>query len=254
MPGEVGPGVPRHGVLRSAVLHLAPGLAMLGFYLLAAPWFMARGYPPLMASLVTIPLILAPWMLGYLAWEGRRRSGSFDVLAAVTYRARVSRLHYLVFGLPILLWGAVVFGVADAWLTPRLVEGLSAALPRWFLAPVEVEELVAMPTGSLVAFLGALVLFAGIVAPVIEELYFRGHLLPAVQHWGPLAPVITVALFTLYHFESPWEGPGRFLVVLPMVLVVWRTRSVRFGIVVHVALNLLSALALTVAVIGMRAA
>jgi uncharacterized protein len=61
-----------------------------------------------------------------------------------------------------------------------------------------------------------------------------------------------VALFTLYHFESPWENPARFLVVLPMASVVWARRSVRFGVVIHVLLNTLSALAVTVAVLAAR--
>jgi membrane protease YdiL (CAAX protease family) len=61
-----------------------------------------------------------------------------------------------------------------------------------------------------------------------------------------------VALFTLYHFESPWEGPVRFAVVLPMAWAVWKLRSVRLGIVVHVALNTLSAIALALAVMGAR--
>jgi membrane protease YdiL (CAAX protease family) len=87
---------------------------------------------------------------------------------------------------------------------------------------------------------------------VVEELYFRGHLLPAVDRYGAWAPVLTVALFTLYHFESPWESPGRFLLVLPMAWVLWRKRSVRFGVVVHVALNTLSALGLTCAVLAAR--
>jgi uncharacterized protein len=82
--------------------------------------------------------------------------------------------------------------------------------------------------------------------------YFRGHLMPALSRFGIWTPVIGVALFTLYHLESPWEGPARFLVVLPMAFAVWRTRSVSVGITVHVALNTLSAVALAVAVFAAR--
>jgi uncharacterized protein len=244
---------PRHGVAKSAALHVAPGVVMLLFYVTTAPWFMAVGFPALFASLMTIPLILVPWMLGYLAWEGKRRTGRFRISAAVFYRERLTARRYLAFGAPVVLWGALVFVLSEQLVAPTLVEGLRPWLPQWFLEPADFDDLVAMPTGLLLAFLGSLILFAGVVAPLVEELYFRGHLLPAVDRYGPWAPVLTVALFTLYHFESPWENPARFLVVLPMAWVVWRTRSVRFGIVVHVLLNTISALALTVAVFAARA-
>ncbi len=246
------PEPPRHGVLRSVALHLGPGLAMLAFYLAAAPWLMGLGFPPLFASLATIPVILVPWMLGYLAWQGRRRTGRWDVSAAVYYREPMSAGRMTLLAVPVIAWGAVVFVLTGSYLEPVLAEALLAWLPEWFLNPVELDQLVAMPTVPLLIFLGCLLVFAGVVAPWVEELYFRGHLLPAVARWGAWAPVLTVAMFTLYHFESPSENPGRFLVVLPMAWVVWRTRSVRFGIVVHVLLNTLSAIGVTVAVLMAR--
>lgn len=54
-----------------------------------------RGFPPLFASLVSIPVILVPWMLGYLAWEDKRRTGRFRVIAAVIYRERLAPRHYV---------------------------------------------------------------------------------------------------------------------------------------------------------------
>lgn len=244
---------PEHGPLRSIALHLGSGLAMLGVYLATAPWLMGLGFPPLFASLVTIPVILVPWMLGYLAWQGRRRTGRWDVMAAVEYRQPLSRARLVLLAMPVLAWGAVVFAVSGQFVAPVVADALFAWAPEWFLAPAELDEMAAMATLPLFVFLASLLVFAGVVAPWVEELYFRGHLLPAVGRWGAWAPVTTVALFTLYHFESSWESPGRFLVVLPMTWVVWRTRSVRFGIAVHVVLNTLAAIAVTVAVLLARA-
>jgi uncharacterized protein len=241
--------IPEHGVLHSLALHLGPGLLMLLFYVATVPWFMRAGFPPLFASLMSIPLILVPWMLGYLAWQGRQRTGRFDIGAAVYYRERLSPARHVLLALPVIAWGAVVFALSGSVLEPVLIERLFGWVPAWFVTPADFDSIVAMPTVPLLIFLGSLLVFAGVVAPLVEELYFRGHLLPAVRRWGMWAPVVTVALFTLYHLESPWQGPGRFLVVLPMAWVVWRTRSVRFGIVVHVLLNTISALGLTIAVL-----
>lgn len=225
---------------------------MLAFYLATAPWFMDRGFPALFASLMSIPVILVPWMLGYLAWDAWRRTGKLDLLASVFFRERLSPRQMLGFGLPVILWGGMAFALSAQVVEPLLLERVFGWLPAWFTNPADFDEIVAMPLGPLLVFLGSLVVFAGVVAPVVEELYFRGHLLPAVHRYGAWAPVITVALFALYHFESPWENVGRFLVVLPMAWVVWRTRSVRFGVVIHAALNTLSALALTYAVFAAR--
>jgi uncharacterized protein len=225
---------------------------MLLFYLAAAPWVIRMGYPPLFAGLLTIPLILVPWMLGYLAREAKQRTGGYRVLSAVSYREALPWGKYLVLGVPVVLWGALIFAITGAVVEPALVGGIFSWLPDWFLNPADFEQIVAMPIVPLWIFLGSLLVFAGIVAPVVEELYFRGNLLPAVDRYGVWAPVFTVALFTLYHFESPWENPGRFLVVLPMAWVVWYKRSVWFGLAVHVALNTISALGLTYAVFAAR--
>jgi membrane protease YdiL (CAAX protease family) len=40
---------------------------------------------------------------------------------------------------------------------------------------------------------------SGVVAPVVEEMYFRGYLLPRLSRLGRWAPVLNVTLFALYH-------------------------------------------------------
>ena len=81
---EVKEGPPEHGLIRSVALHLGPGAVMLVFYVAAAPWFVGMGYPPLLAGLVSIPLILVPWMLGYLAWDAKQwlRSSTFAAISS----------------------------------------------------------------------------------------------------------------------------------------------------------------------------
>jgi uncharacterized protein len=242
----------QHGLLRSVLLHLAPGLLSLVFYIAAAPVVQAWGFPPLFASILTIPLVIVPFMLGWLVLEARRITGRHAPLAVVQYRERVPLRRFAGWSAALALWGAVVFGAAEAVGVSEALRAAFSALPSWFLHPAEFDEIVAMGTPQLVIFLTSMVLVVGILAPTVEELYFRGYLMPALGRFGAWAPVAGVALFTLYHFESPWEGPVRFAVVLPMAWAVWKLRSVRLGIVVHVALNTLSAIALALAVMGAR--
>jgi uncharacterized protein len=242
----------QHSLMRSALLHLAPGLLSLAFYIAVAPAVQAWGFPPLFASILTIPLVIVPFMLGWMALQARRVTGSHAPLAVVQYRERVPPRRLAGWSVALILWGVGVFGAAEAAGVTAVLRGGFSALPSWFLHPAEFDEIVAMGTPQLVIFLASMVLVVGILAPTVEELYFRGYLMPRLGRFGVWAPVGGVALFTLYHFESPWEGPVRFAVVLPMAWAVWKLRSVRLGIVVHVALNTLSAFALALAVIAAR--
>lgn len=76
--------------------------------------------------------------------------------------------------------------------------------------------------------------FAG---PMVEELYFRGYLLPRMTRYGRWAPLLNVTLFSLYHFWSPWSFLSRIAGVTPFAYAVWWKRNVYLGMAVHIALN-----------------
>ena len=77
-----------------------------------------------------------------------------------------------------------------------------------------------------------------IVAPLAEEMYFRGFLLPRMpERLGRLGPAAHAALFALYHLWTPWLAPTRFFAILPLAYVVARTRSVRVAVIAHMLAN-----------------
>jgi CAAX protease family protein len=88
-----------------------------------------------------------------------------------------------------------------------------------------------------------------LVGPIVEELYFRGFLLPRMERFGRWAPLLNVSLFSIYHFWSPWQVVARVLAIAPTVYAVHRTRNVYVGMAVHCTLNTLGVLL----VIGMVA-
>jgi uncharacterized protein len=241
-----------HGIVRSIALHLGPGVAMLGFYLLVAPVVMRWGFPPILASLLTIPIIQLPWVVGYLGHASFRATGRVDVAAVIDYRTSLRAREYVGYSVALIVWGALVFQAYVAAGGPEFAGRAFAWLPEWFLNPQDFGEIVALDPARLAILIGSLLVFAGVVAPVIEEIYYRGHLLPGVSRLGFWAPLLTTALFTTAHLESPWENPARFFMVLPLVYLVWWKRSLRLGIFVHVALNTISALVLTAAVLSAR--
>jgi membrane protease YdiL (CAAX protease family) len=85
-------------------------------------------------------------------------------------------------------------------------------------------------TYALVGVLGV------IVGPIVEEMYFRGHLLPRMGHAGKWSPLLHSFLFALYHMWTPWMIITRTLGTLPLVWAAKR-RSLYLSIAVHIAVN-----------------
>lgn len=99
-----------------------------------------------------------------------------------------------------LLLVAVVVVVIDEWLADSVFAWLPETIVT--MATVEGGE-QAMSTGALVTFLVLFFITNGVVGPITEELYFRGHLLPRIDRYGRGAPVLNTVLFTRYHFHTP---------------------------------------------------
>jgi len=89
-----------------------------------------------------------------------------------------------------------------------------------------------------VTFLVGLVV-NGFALPIVEELYFRGHLLPRIDRFGKWAPLINICLFSLYHFWTPWQVISRIVLLLPWVYTVWHKRNILLIIITHCAANTL---------------
>jgi membrane protease YdiL (CAAX protease family) len=82
------------------------------------------------------------------------------------------------------------------------------------------------------------ILLSCIFGPLVEELYFRGYLLPRMDKYaGKWAPFLNTVLFSIYHFFSPWENLIRIVATYPLVYLVWKKRDIRFGIFVHIIVN-----------------
>jgi uncharacterized protein len=225
----------QHPLWLSVVLHLAPGAALAGFLVATTAAF---AVDPLLALLAGILVVIAPLELGYLVVHARRTTGSWSPLAAVDYRTRVPwrRLTLLAVGLA--AWMIALVAVSMVFLDEWLASSAFAWMPEAILAMSTVGgDEAALSTGALVAFLALFFVANGIVGPVTEELYFRGHLLPRIDRYGRAAPVLNTALFTLYHFHTPWRYPVVFLGYLPIGFASWRRRSLWIGLAAHLLVN-----------------
>jgi membrane protease YdiL (CAAX protease family) len=89
----------------------------------------------------------------------------------------------------------------------------------------------------------------GLFGPVVEELYFRGFLLPRMACRGRWAPFVHTVLFSLYHFFTPWQNPLRIAALTPMSYAVWWKKNIYIGIIVHCVMNLSGSLMLTLMIL-----
>ena len=118
---------------------------------------------------------------------------------AIGYRQRGTLVDYIV--LPILLFiFANVLSIAVNPISLYLETHLSVWLPDWTTEEALINGLVSSSPTQRSITLGLAVILSGIVAPVVEELYFRGFLLPRMAHWGWAGLVVNSLLFAAYHF------------------------------------------------------
>ena len=142
--------------------------------------FIQWGFTGYLALLVTISICLVPIETGVMLLWGRRVTGKWSLSAPIGYRQRGTVFDYAV--LPLLLficWGVLSIGVAPSSRSSETQ--LSVWLPAWSTQASLINGLLSSsPTQRSIA-LGLAVLLSGLVAPVVEEMYFQ---LVLFQEWS----------------------------------------------------------------------
>jgi membrane protease YdiL (CAAX protease family) len=239
----------QHPIGRSIFLHLIPGVGVLAFYMAVAPLVERLGFPPTFAGSLAILFVLVPLEIGYLLYRGRRRNGRLSLAGVVRYREPVPLWQYALFVPVLIFW---YFTASSLW---RPVESTLAGALTWI--PSWVTDLV--PTGDPTIHYPAAILLtvalfqvvcSGVIAPIVEELYFRSYLLPRIERLGLWAPVIGTVLFAFQHLWTPLLNPGRVIAWLPVVYLVWRKRSIYPGIIFHLVTNLTGAIVISMSLYG----
>jgi hypothetical protein len=216
---------------------------ILGFFVITAPLVERMGAPSMLAFLLAITFVLISFQLGYLLYEGKKRNGKLSLRGIVLYREPMKVWQYVVLGLPCLIWLFLIPFVVFPPIDNYLIERFFSWLPDRFFFMAQFTENMDQYSLSSMLLVGILQLVVGAVpGPLVEELYYRGYLLPRVSRLGKWAPLINTVLFSLYHFTSLWQNPSRIIAFLPMVYAVWWKRNIHLGILVHCALIVFNSL------------
>ncbi len=226
--------IKQHSTFESISLHLIPGAVGTIVYIMITPSLVANGYPSMLSFLIAALITLLPIEIGILLYAAKKENGKSSIWGAVSYRQAIPRWQYVVIPLGLLIWAFLAQGFTGL-LDAAILSTFFSWLPDWFFIS-NFEQF--SRTALMITFFVGLVL-NGVVYPFVEELYFRGYLLPRIERFGKWAPVINTTLFSLYHFFSPWQFFSRIVWSLPWVYAVWKKRNIYLTIITHCLANTL---------------
>lgn len=218
---------------KAIALHLLPGAAIMLTYIVLAWALRPFSLPSLIPLLLAIPITLVPVELGYLLYQGKLRNGRYSLDGIVHYRKPLTMNQFIGYTLLALIAMLALFlllGITDQF----MMKYLFAWWPAW-LRP----DYVTLMEGSTTLLISGIILtmlFGNIVGPAVEELYFRGYLLPRLARYGRWGLILNGALFALYHFWSPWSAISRAIAVLPLGIAA-RKGNIYVPIAAHCLIN-----------------
>lgn len=221
--------------IEMVLYHLLPGLPILFFTLLFANPTWGMGLSIYLSLMLAILCGLLPVQLGILFFHAKKENKSLKEL--ILFHRDTTLKNTLAWALPCIVISFVLFGVMSQ-IEPKLWGDVFSWVPDWFR--INLFSLASLSQGEVVLTFGLGVILNGVLGPLVEEIYFRGFLLPRMEKAGKFAPLLNTVLFSLYHLFTPWENITRILAMYPFVYAVWRNKNIKISIIVHLTLNTLS--------------
>lgn len=220
--------IEKHSTLQSIFLHLLPGFMVGSFYFIALKPVERLGYPSFFALFLAFTFILIPFELGFLLYQGKKKTGRFTLRGIISFCKPIPFWQYLI-------WPLIIFGIVGALMT--LFQPLDSLLHTTFFLwmPNLTTGLDGNYSKSVLIMTYALGFIINIFfAPVIEELYFRGYLFPRMK--GKYAALFHSFLFAAVHIFSPWMIISRTIGFLPIIFVTTK-KNIYVGMIVHMLSN-----------------
>jgi len=239
----------QHSLMKSLLLHVAPGVLVTVVFLLLKPLLYSTGYPPLLAFLLAVLLIDIPFMLGVMLNEGKKLNGRFSLEGVVLYREKVSlkTFAWVFVGAFVVLYLLIML---SAPVSSLMAEKVFSWMPEWIFLD-EVTQYEGYAKNALVPVFTLHLLITGIILPWVEELYFRGYLMPRISRYEIWTPLIGGLFFGLYHVWQLFGFVGVSLLGAGLGYVVWWVKDIRLSISLHVFANALVRVFLLMSILAM---
>jgi membrane protease YdiL (CAAX protease family) len=223
--------IKEHTILQSVFWHLFPGILGGFIYFGTSDFVEDLGFPSVAALILSGMLTLVPVELGVLIYQSRKeRKKVFGEI--IRYFEPLKIWEYVLWIFVIIMTSGLVM-----WGLGPVSEFLYKEFFRW-VPNVDIGLSTDYLKSNLIITYVFVFIFVVLVVPTVEELYFRGYLLPRMparlKKWRL---IIHTSLFALYHVWSPWLIISRIFGVLPLAYGVTRKRNIYLGIIAHCLIN-----------------
>jgi membrane protease YdiL (CAAX protease family) len=223
------------------IFHLIPGIPVLLLTVVLTNPIFGIKLPIFPSLMIAFAICLIPTLFIILKILARKERKSIKDLMGYNEKMNIGKI--LLWSLPCIIFAAVIFtfgtNIESSFWT------IFSWIPDWFIV-----NRYSLDVGNwLIPVIVLNFIIRGLLLPFIEELYFRGFLLPRMNKLGKFAPLVNAFLFLAYHLFAPWENITRTLAVLPFVYLVWFKRNLKIGIISHCSVNFLSCIALLISIV-----
>ena len=234
--------IEQHSLLKSVILHLLPGVLIFLFFIILTPILTEKGFPTLFCLFLAVILVLIPFELGYILYQAKKKNKTLSLEGIILYRQKIPLWQHFVIIPSFVAWAFISYALIAPQIQEHLRVEYFSWLPDWFFPSYNIEQSskAVLLTTCILGFL-----FNGIAGPIVEELYFRGYLLPRISRFRGWAPLLNVVLFSVYHFFSPWKNLERILALLPGAYIIQWKKNIYLGIIPHCLLNTTGMILLT---------
>lgn len=226
-------GFEEHSIWKSIILHLLPGILGGIVYFLIVNFVREQGFPSVSALIVAGVLVITPLELSILIFQSRKNKkklfGGF-----LAYLQPLPVWQYFVWVIIIIISSGLIITL----FTPitDYLRGIFYWMPNEMILDMGLSGVYSKT--ALIVTYAFILIFVVLIGPAVEELYFRGYLLPRMpSNLKGWAPIIHSTLFALYHTWTPWMFVARTVGVLPIIYSVQHKRNLYIGLIAHSILN-----------------
>ncbi len=223
--------------IRSVLFHLYPGIIITVCFAVLTPLLLNYQLPPQFSILVIISIVAIPLFVLHI--NKAKKEEQKNKLAQINgYINKISTTKLIFYVTGLVTFMFFIWGITQP-LNDIITQKIFNWLPAWYT----VQDFKGYGKEIIIVTLILNLAINGVLAPIVEEYYFRGYLLPRMAAWGKWSFVVNAILFSFYHFWQPYVYLTLFIALLPLSWAVWKTGDLRVGIYTHCALNIIGALA-----------
>ena len=199
--------IEKHTTVQSIILHLFPGILIGIFYFLIRHPLQNLGYPSAFALILAVVFVLVPVELGYLLLKGKQATGRYTLDGLISYRTPIPWWQSF-------LWILIVLALMGAIFTVlKPVDNLLMEKLFFWMPTLDSGLDGSYSKTALIVTYSIFMIFGVIVGPAVEELYFRGYLLPRIP--VKQSTLFHSILFAAYHVWTPWMFITRIIGMIP---------------------------------------